>query len=357
MHVLAKPKHHPAQHDWIRRTREMSAELRREIRAFEFLFHDAVPDCLLPAGHGELASFEDELEQLRSLDAELAAYELARPLFFYIWPEAGGPEALSDPGMRSRILWAASSHGRENGRLGRLIYDDPLALAERLAVLFERYWEEGFAEEWSRIEPRLRDAVAAARATVADAGIWPLVEDLQPPLSVDRAARRISRPSGHAHDVVITAASPLLLVPSVYVWPHVRVNCDPPSPLALAYPAEFAANGARREQPPDGLLRALRAAADPTRLQALRLIAEQPRTTEELAPLVGISEAGMSKHLRVLTESGLVRRRRQGYYVLYSVERARLDALGTDVLVFLDSGGATTAAAAAFRRAPRGPGT
>ena len=31
-----------------------------------------------------------------------------------------------------------------------------------------------------------------------------------------------------------------MLVPSAYVWPHVRVNCDEPWPLALVYPAPFA---------------------------------------------------------------------------------------------------------------------
>jgi DNA-binding transcriptional ArsR family regulator len=355
MHALAKPKHHPAQHAWIRQAHAMSPELRREIRAFEFLFHDAVPDCLLPARTD--LSFDGELEQLRSLDPERIAYELARPLFFYIWPAAGGPEALSEPGIRSRILWAASSHGRASAALGRMLYDDPRELAERLAALFRRYWDEGFGDEWERIQPRLEAALEAARSKVSEAGIWPLVEELQPPLVVDRSARRVARPSGHAHEVKISAETPLLLIPSVYVWPHVRVNCDPPWPLAIAYPGELAANGARREQPPDALVRALRAAADPTRLQTLRLIAEQPRTTEELAPLIGLSEAGMSKHLRALIESGLVRRRREGYYVLYSVERSRLDALGRDVVGFVDSGGGATAAAAAFRRAPRGPGT
>jgi Family of unknown function (DUF5937) len=77
MHILAKPKHHPAQHGWIRRARAMSPALKREIRAFEFLFHDAVPDSLLPADPAELHSFDAELEQLRSLDAEQVAYDLS----------------------------------------------------------------------------------------------------------------------------------------------------------------------------------------------------------------------------------------------------------------------------------------
>ena len=47
-----------------------------------------------------------------------------------------------------------------------------------------------------------------------------------------------------------------------------------------------------------------RALADETRLQVLRLIAERPRSTQELAPLVGLSEAALSKHLRFLAEVG-----------------------------------------------------
>ena len=60
--------------------------------------------------------------------------------------------------------------------------------------------------------------------------------------------------------------------------------------------------------------------ADPTRLQILRLVAEQPRSTEELAPLVGLSESGLSKHLSALTDAGLLSTRRQGWYVLYRLE-------------------------------------
>lgn len=79
----------------------------------------------------------------------------------------------------------------------------------------------------------------------------------------------------------------------------------------------------------------LRALADPTRLTALRLVAEQPRSTQELARLVRISEAGLSKHLRVLAAAGLVTSRRSGYYVLYSWEPDRLGALSEAVLSFL----------------------
>ncbi len=49
------------------------------------------------------------------------------------------------------------------------------------------------------------------------------------------------------------------------------------------------------------------ALADPTRRRILDLLREQPRLVGELADLLEISQPGVSKHLRVLREVGLVR--------------------------------------------------
>ena len=57
----------------------------------------------------------------------------------------------------------------------------------------------------------------------------------------------------------------------------------------------------------------------------------QPRSTQELAPLVGLSEAGTSKHLRLLAEAGVVTSRREGYYVVYSVVDERVESLAGDL--------------------------
>jgi DNA-binding transcriptional ArsR family regulator len=81
----------------------------------------------------------------------------------------------------------------------------------------------------------------------------------------------------------------------------------------------------------------LRALGDDTRLRALRLIAREPRSTQELAALVAISEAGLSKHLRALADAGLVTTRREGYYVLYDIDRETLARLPNELKAFLES--------------------
>ena len=72
-----------------------------------------------------------------------------------------------------------------------------------------------------------------------------------------------------------------------------------------------------------------------SRTRALKLIAERPRSTQELAPLAGISEAGLSKHLRQLADAGLVSSRRDGYYVLYRLVPERIDPLSDGLRRFL----------------------
>jgi DNA-binding transcriptional ArsR family regulator len=143
------------------------------------------------------------------------------------------------------------------------------------------------------------------------------------------------RQSGHEHEVTVERGNPLRLIPSVYVWPHVRINCDAPWPLAILYPPRTMKRDVAVRHAPDALVRSLRAASDPTRLRILRLVAERPRPTEELAPLVGLSESGLSKHLKALTDAGLVSTRRQGWYVLYALERDRIERLGPELLDYL----------------------
>jgi len=71
----------------------------------------------------------------------------------------------------------------------------------------------------------------------------------------------------------------------------------------LIYPARFIARDAKPVTDTK-LLQVFRALGDDTRLRALRLIAQQPRSTQKLAALVAISEAGLSKHLKALADAG-----------------------------------------------------
>jgi DNA-binding transcriptional ArsR family regulator len=60
--------------------------------------------------------------------------------------------------------------------------------------------------------------------------------------------------------------------------------------------------------------------AEPTRRQILDLLRERPRLVGELVELLGLSQPGVSKHLRVLREARLVRVRRDAQRRWYEVD-------------------------------------
>ena len=321
LHVLVEAAHHSLQHEWVRRMRNLPDGVRRDVHTFSFAYRSYIPQVLAPLGG--FGSFEDEIARLLEQPAATLAFEFTVPLSP---PESSRDgDRLADPAARDEIARRGAALGRETGRLVRLLLDDPPAFAKRFADFVQRYWAAGFAEEWKRVEPLLTDAVTSAGRQLAADGLYGFLPRLSPELLVDAASETIAIDRRHDHEVDVDERSTLTLTPSVYVWPHVRVNCDPPWPLALVYPAPALTRLARPRLPPEDLLRILRALADPARLEMLRLIAERPRSTQELAPLVGMTEAGVSRSLRLLSKAGLVETRRHGRYLLYQLVRERLD--------------------------------
>jgi DNA-binding transcriptional ArsR family regulator len=65
--------------------------------------------------------------------------------------------------------------------------------------------------------------------------------------------------------------------------------------------------------------------AHPTRRAILELLGERPRPVGELAEAFDVSLPAISKHLRVLRESGLVRESTQGRFRIYHLQGEPLD--------------------------------
>jgi DNA-binding transcriptional ArsR family regulator len=59
--------------------------------------------------------------------------------------------------------------------------------------------------------------------------------------------------------------------------------------------------------------------AEPARRGILDLLREQPRSVGELEQLLGLTQPGTSKHLKVLREAGLVNVRRQAQRRMYEL--------------------------------------
>jgi len=71
----------------------------------------------------------------------------------------------------------------------------------------------------------------------------------------------------------------------------------------------------------------LGAMANPSRLLILCQLAEGEKAVGELQPLIGLSQSALSQHLAVLREKHLVRTRRAGQQIYYSLASREATAL------------------------------
>jgi DNA-binding transcriptional ArsR family regulator len=332
LHVLAGPKHHALQHRWVLASRALPAGLRRRVADFGFAYVHGIPEFVTPGADGGYAPFEGELEALLELSELDLALGFLRPLYDH--GGARDPGVLADPEVRRAAVERAAAIGADPA-LAALLFDDPRELMRRLAELLADYWESAFAAEWEQLGPRLGETVADAGRTIAGEGLYAFLRTLSARLRVDEQDQTLAVDLPHEHAVRVSDDRHLVLVPSAFAWPHLRLNCDEPWPLAIVYPAPFLLRPVREAAPPDDLPKTLGALADPNRLRALKLIAERPRSTQELAALMPMTDAGMSKHLRTLAAARLVRTRREGYYVLYELDADAVAATSDGLLAFL----------------------
>lgn len=74
----------------------------------------------------------------------------------------------------------------------------------------------------------------------------------------------------------------------------------------------------------DCLPEMLKALADETRFEIVRLLLTHDYCVGALAKHLGISEAAVSQHLQILRKAGLAKPEKRSYWTHYSIDRDRL---------------------------------
>ncbi len=83
---------------------------------------------------------------------------------------------------------------------------------------------------------------------------------------------------------------------------------------------------------------ALRAIAEPTRREILRLVQDTELPAGQIASRFDVTRPAISQHLRVLTDAGLVTVRRDGTRLLYRARPEGLQELRQYLQTFWDEG-------------------
>jgi DNA-binding transcriptional ArsR family regulator len=176
------------------------------------------------------------------------------------------------------------------------------------------FWRAAFATVWEReqealalqfvdLAPRLRERLG------------PTLTALSPRAVHDRTGDRLKIHHDGELDGMVSCSQleALDVIPSLWLRRRIVVR-SAQRRIGLCVPC---AQGHLIVGSPKRLAELLAVLADSRRLHILLLCMAQPRTTQGLAKLIGLSEPPTSRHLQELKRHGLVVAHRDGRYVLY----------------------------------------
>ena len=84
-------------------------------------------------------------------------------------------------------------------------------------------------------------------------------------------------------------------------------------------------------------LRVMKALSDSSRIRILKMLEGRELCVCEIQALLGLSQSTVSKHLKILEDAGLVDRRRDGQWVLYSLSGGERSVYAREMLERLRS--------------------
>jgi DNA-binding transcriptional ArsR family regulator len=281
MRALRRPAENVLHLPWIEQVRPLLGDLDLTMLVALHSAPAYCPDFINPPPTDPLVEFEDELAVMVALDPSQIREEVRA--YFPTLPPVLEP-----------------------------FISDPRSAVAELAELMRAYWQRCLAEHWPRLRSLLEHDVLYRARQMADGGTRRLFGDLDREVSWDDGVLRIA-----CHEMNRTIELDergLLLVPSAFYWDKVTAVVAEPWQPTLVYPARGVGMlwDPERLAPPEALERLL------GRTRASLLIAlDSPHSTTELAGALGLTPGGVSQHLAVLRDAGLVHGRRVARSVLY----------------------------------------
>jgi DNA-binding transcriptional ArsR family regulator len=201
-------------------------------------------------------------------------------------------------------------------------WSKPEELGEGFLSAVQSYYQAFFEEEEKRIEPILREGLEHARSRASALSLEDLFLELSQGVKLDddfRAPKFIFAPAFWS--------TPLILFDKI----------DPDTMLILfgVRPANMSV--VPGEVVPDGLVRGLKALADPTRLKILNYLSKEELAPSELARRLKLRAPTVTHHMSELRLAGLVNVKIQGQDKKFTARSEAIDAIHKSLKDFLSS--------------------
>jgi DNA-binding transcriptional ArsR family regulator len=281
---------------WLCEARELTRDLNLEPLTVLSQTRSYMPDFLTPPPITPLPEFADELRVLLATDAQTVRREVSRTYEGAVLPPAA-----------------------------QAFLDDPHGSLERLAECVQAFWTLTLEPHWPRLRAMLENDILIRARSLALGGAEELFRDLNPLIRYENGILSLDKSMCNDwRDKIELNGRGLLLMPSAFVWPKLSMILDAPWQPTLAYTPRGVANLWTLEPPSAG--RSLELLLGKGRAEVL-LSLDPPSSTLEIAQRLKLVPSGVSEHLGVLRQAGLVESQRRGRFVYYRLSQTGLALL------------------------------
>jgi len=183
----------------------------------------------------------------------------------------------------------------------------------------QAYYQAFFEQEEQRVGPVLQGGLEHAK-------------ELSTRLSISDLIAELSQGVRYTEEL----GKELIIVPMYWMTPLIHLDSIGPDQKLFLFGARPSTMSAiPGELVPDGLLIALKALADPTRLRILRYISQQELTPSELSRRLNLRAPTVTHHLKELRLAGLINLTLRGQEKFYRARLGALDSIHVDLKAFL----------------------
>ncbi|MFZ5969321.1 MAG: metalloregulator ArsR/SmtB family transcription factor [Bacillota bacterium] len=323
LHVLYKPEHHLGRFKWAKDLREhMGSVLLSELDYFGQHYYEWCSAM-------DFCHISDVINGFSIVEALECIEDMEPDDFVYIM--LNGEIAKEEihrivNGEQMRVPRGISEEQKN-------ILRQPRRLQQRWIACLKEYYYKHFQEELRNIEPLLARTIKRHKIHSEKMDFLEYIKTLHSRIE-------ISKNFFHFHkykrfDVSFHQIEKVCIGVSSFIDPHLLLGVEEGKMLHLTIRANQG-NKDLYEIPLD-LNQVLKALAEPTRLKILKCIYKKPECTQTLAVDLGLTEACISKHFKVLFEAGLIDKHRQGNFIYYSINNRQIDKIPMDLYQYLDN--------------------
>lgn len=190
---------------------------------------------------------------------------------------------------------------------------------EEIIGILRDFYSDYFCRENTFIQPLAMAVLKREAEKCQSIGVYRYLESLHERLMI--ADNKIEFHKNKVYAFPKDAFGEIIVTGNTFISPHLLMDFEP----NRLYVYKRIIVEQRKNLAPSDTVMIFKALGDDTRIKILKEIGRNAESTQSLAKKLDISEAGVSKHLKLLHSAGLLHKTRNGNFVYYSINSSTID--------------------------------